>query len=111
NALSFLKFVNNDIGCFPLWICPLRPDTVAPLSPAHLSTDMVINVGVWGELPSRKRDYALLYQLNRTIENITAELGGRKILYAHAYYPKSEFWNIYPERWYTELRERYQASR
>jgi len=111
NALSFLEFVDVEIGCYPLWICPLKPDVHTPLSPAHIQTEMVINVGVWGELSSRKRDYASLYELNRKLENVTKKLGGRKILYAHAYYPKNEFWNIYGERWYTELRERYQASR
>ena len=72
---------------------------------------MVINVGVWGELSSKKRDYPLLYELNRGIEKLTEKLGGRKILYAHAYYPNNEFWNIYGERWYFELRKRYKASR
>ena len=111
NALSFLEFVDTEIGCYPLWICPLKPDAHTPLSPAHIQTEMVINVGVWGELSSRKRDYASLYELNRKLEDVTEKLGGRKVLYAHAYYPKNQFWNIYGERWYVELRDRYQASR
>jgi len=57
------------------------------------------------------RDYESLYKINRDIETTAAELDGRKVLYAHAYYPKEEFWKIYDEQAYHRLREKYHASR
>ena len=110
NTRSFLKFVDEQVGCYPLWICPLRQDPHARLAPAHLDTEMVINVGVWGELPNSIYEYEALHELNRQIERVTQELGGRKMLYAHTYYRIEEFWNIYGAEWYANLREKYQAS-
>ena len=31
-------------------------------------------------------------------------------MYAHAYYPEKEFWQIYEKSWYTKLRKKYSAE-
>ena len=38
------------------------------------------------------------------------ELRGRKVLYAHAYYSRDEFWKIYDHAWYNALRAKYFAN-
>lgn len=105
-VLKFMYFVNDEMKIYPLWICPLRPGSRDRLSPNILETDLVINIGVWGET---SRNYDEFIRINRNVENKVAELHGRKVLYAHAYYPKDEFWQIYDKKWYDALREKYFA--
>lgn len=107
SALKFLQFIDDKLHIYPLWICPLRPGKYDKLSPAHIETNLVINIGVWGKV---HKNYSLLVKLNRDLENKVAELHGRKVLYAHAYYTRDEFWKIYDHSWYNALREKYFAS-
>ncbi|MBI5456665.1 FAD-binding oxidoreductase [Candidatus Kaiserbacteria bacterium] len=109
-TIAFLDFVREKIGIYPLWLCPLRPEKYARLSPAYLHANMIINVGVWGGTRPR-HGHEALYALNREIEQQTEKLGGRKVLYAHTYYPKDEFWRIYDAEWYVALRKKFRASR
>ncbi len=108
SALQFIRYIQQKIQIYPLWLCPLRPDTNVRLSPNYIKTDMVLNVGIWG---TSSGDYAQFKSSNREIEKITEELGGRKVLYAHAYYPLEEFWKIYDKEWYEGLRQKYLAVR
>lgn len=107
---SFVKFGeynDSDLGVYPLWICPLRT-TEDKLAPTHLNTDMVINVGIWGIAQKPSPDD--FKTRNRQIEKQVRRLGGRKVLYAHAYYTPSEFWQIYDHHWYSQLRRKYRAT-
>ncbi len=107
-ALSFLEFIHHKTHIYPLWLCPLRQmKKKDKLSPTYLKTDLIIDIGVWGK---PKGDYMKIFQFNRTLEKYLAKLNGRKVLYAHAYYPKSEFWKQYDAGWYTKLRSKYYAT-
>ncbi|MFW5995095.1 MAG: FAD-binding oxidoreductase [Spirochaetia bacterium] len=108
HALELLHYVDRTLGIYPLWLCPWRPDRSHELSPNHLHTDMVMNVGIWGKLAV---DRERIETLNRDLERKTAELSGRKMLYAHTYYEPEEFWSIYDQRWYTKLRAKYYADK
>lgn len=107
NALRFLEFVDRRLHVYPLWLCPLKPGQHSKLSPNFLTTDTVINVGVWGEAD---QPYARFLNMNRELETVTTKLHGRKVLYAHQYYPRDEFWNIYDGTWYRALRKKYFAD-
>ncbi len=104
---ELLQFIATSLNIYPLWLCPLRPGIYDNLSPTRIRTDLVINVGVWGKI---EMGYDNFIHANRSIENKVRSLGGRKVLYAHAYYPKGEFWQIYDHAWYTKLRKKYHAS-
>ncbi|MHA2111915.1 MAG: FAD-binding protein [Candidatus Hodarchaeales archaeon] len=106
NVLKFMNWIDDRLGIYPLWICPLKPDNKAKLSPLNSDTDLVINIGVWGRL-SDDIDH---YNINRDLEKKADSLSGKKILYAHAYYPREEFWKIYDYQWYTDLRSKYHAK-
>ncbi len=107
NAVRFLEFVDRRLGVYPLWLCPLKPDVRSKLSPNYIATDMVVNVGVWGEAD---RPYSRFVAMNRELETAAADLRGRKVLYAHQYYPRDEFWNVYDRTWYQTLRKKYFAE-
>ena len=107
SVLEFMQFVDNELHIYPLWICPLRPGKDDKFSPSSIKTDLVVNVGVWGKA---SRGYDEFIRANRNVENKVQELGGRKVLYAHAYYPRDEFWKIYDQAWYNALREKFFAN-
>ncbi|KAH6887021.1 hypothetical protein B0T10DRAFT_490612 [Thelonectria olida] len=125
-AETFINWVDSELGIWPLWLCPLRGCPTPTFHPVTRSNDAVpgedaekpgpgtsvmsrpmLNIGVWGWGP---KDYEEFIAKNRGLENKLTELGGRKWLYAHTYYPEDEFWNIYDHSWYQALRERYSAT-
>lgn len=108
NATKFLKYIDQKIGIYPIWLCPLKPNPKEKLSPVHLGEDFIVDIGVWGKI---KSDYIFSLKLNRSIEKIIKKLGGKKILYAHQYYSKEEFWQIYDHKWYQNLRKKYHAEK
>lgn len=107
SVLKFMQFVDDELNIYPLWLCPLRPGKDDKFSPNTIKTDLVINIGIWGRV---KGGYDNFIRANRNVENKVWELGGRKVLYAHAYYPRDEFWKIYDYIWYSVLRKKYFAN-
>lgn len=107
NVLSFLQFIDNILHKYPFWLCPLLPAKNDKLSPNYINTSLTINVGIYKKFG---HDYPRFLQTNRDIEHKVMELRGRKVLYAHAYYQRDEFWKIYDHAWYNALREKYFAS-
>ncbi|HMI09744.1 MAG TPA: FAD-binding protein [Candidatus Saccharimonadales bacterium] len=103
---KFLEYNDTTTRIYPLWICPLKP-TDNKLAPTALDTKLVINIGIWGEPQETGKDFRTL---NRDIENKVHKLGGRKVLYAHAYYTPEEYWTIYDKKWYEKLRKKYHAE-
>ena len=112
---KFMAFLSQEFRQYPVWLCPLqirkpeweqhfglageRPDSTAP--------EYQLNFGVWGPGPSNKEDFIAW---NRRLEKKVEELGGRKLLYAHAYYEEDEFWSIYDRQRYDDLRNKYHAG-
>jgi len=109
NTQEFLTIVDQKLGIYPLWLCPLLPSITHKdqFSPVYTDAKLVINVGVYGKYRVK---YEKFVSMNRFIEAETARLGGRKVLYAHAYYTREEFWDIYNEPWYNHLRSTYHAT-
>jgi hypothetical protein len=107
-AVRFMKFIDADLGIYPLWVCPLLPDQRSPLQSNNIATSIGINVGVWG---SRITDWTNFVAANRRIEAKLSELNGKKWFYAHSYYTREEFWSHYDKAWYDDLRQKYHADR
>ncbi|KAL9106329.1 MAG: hypothetical protein Q9187_008573, partial [Circinaria calcarea] len=116
-AEKFIEYVDQNLSIYPLWLCPLRPDSKAPMhsppetlfaapSPASPTT-LLINIGVWGP---HWGSFSAFKDANRALERKVQELGGLKWLYAHAYYTEDEFWGIYGREWYDGLRAKYHAE-
>lgn len=116
-VLEFMDFVDEATGIYPLWVLPgMLASKQDMLSPGFIQTRLGIDVGVWGKpekklnTKNEKRKISrgdMLQDLNRELERKLRELGGRKVLYAHNYYPRGEFWEIYDEKWYKNLRKKY----
>lgn len=120
-AAEFLDWLDcpENFGQYPLWLCPLPPGSAGglegqPMNGQGTADDRnqqkttLMNFGIWG--PSTARDQAGFVAQNRQLEKKVHSLGGKKWLYAHTYYPESEFWDIYNKQAYDSLREKYHAQ-
>lgn len=107
NSVDFLDYIHNKAYIYPLWLCPVKPEPLSPLSCNGIDTPLTMNIGVWGP---RIPDYKKFKQLNRDIEIELPRYGGKKWMYAHTYYTENEFWKIYDKKWYDALRKKYKAT-
>ncbi|KAI1497780.1 hypothetical protein F5X99DRAFT_355005 [Biscogniauxia marginata] len=115
SAEEFYKWLHETLNIYPMWLCPLRLRRDAPDSAYGLHADFadpnspefMLNFGVWGPGPG---EYGELVRLNRLIEQKVHELGGKKTLYAQAYYTEDEFWETYNRPAYDSVRTKYHAA-
>lgn len=106
-SVAFLEYLDKDFKIYPLWLCPIKPEPRSPLLCNGMDTPMAMNVGIWGP---RIESYDEFVRQNRQLEESLQTFGGKKWLYAHAYYSKEEFWQIYDRGRYDALRTKYLAG-
>lgn len=111
---EFQNWLDENFAIYPLWLCPLRvqrdgADACHGLHSEFGKPDApnLMNFGVWGKVPGDRR---AVVAKNRDLERKVQELGGKKWLYAHAYYPEDEFWAHYDRGSYDALRRKYHAE-
>lgn len=108
-TLNCLKYNEKSLGIYPLWLCPVKPATTPQkLSPHYIESGLLIDVGIWGQTDKFLEDPI---KTNRDFEKFSKEHKARKMLYAHAYYSREEFWQIYDKNWYESLRKKYFADK
>jgi FAD/FMN-containing dehydrogenase len=88
-------------------LCPLRQRAPrGTWSLYDLDPDTTyVNIGFWSTValpPGAAEGHH-----NRRIEQVVAELGGRKSLYSTAFYSPEEFWSTYGGEAYHEVKRRY----
>ncbi|KAK8114340.1 hypothetical protein PG999_006409 [Apiospora kogelbergensis] len=110
-------WLDDNLPTYPLWLCPLRVRRDGPPEEtrhglhaefADPSTpEYLMNFGIWrpGSL-----DHGEFVRQNRELERKVQGLGGKKWLYAHAYYTEDEFWQSYDREAYHALRTKYAAT-
>jgi Delta24-sterol reductase len=106
-AVPFMQYIDKAFGIYPLWLCPLLPETNSPLLSSNLPAQSVINIGVWGHY---SKSYDKVVAANKKLEARLKELHGKKWLYAYAYYSEEQFWDMYDKEWYLSLRRKYHAE-
>ena len=109
---AFADWLHDNFGRYPLWVCPLRlgGDSGQELMVGEAGEavpEYLMNFGVWGAGPKHRKKFV---DANRALEKRVLELGGKKWLYAHAFYTEDEFWAIHDRRAYDALREKYYAG-
>ncbi|NOT95994.1 MAG: FAD-binding oxidoreductase [Nitrospira sp.] len=108
HAPAFARFFNQEIGIKPVWVCPVAaydPAVSYPLYPMNPKT-LYVNFGFWDAV---KSDHEEGY-FNRKIESKVRELGGKKSLYSNSFYSREEFWQLYDEQTYRQLKTRYDPT-
>ena len=114
-APEFHNWLDDKFGLYPLWLCPLRVRRDDPDSGHGLHAEFadpstlpeLLNYGVWGPVDGTRRD---VMEKNRELEFKVQECGGKKWLYAQAYYTEDEFWAHYDRKPYDAVREKYGAG-
>ncbi len=104
---EFLRFFHDEIGIAPVWLCPLRqrdPVVTWDLYALDPSTTYV-NLGFWSSVEEKPGQQVGHH--NRRIEEVVAELGGRKSLYSSSYYEEDDFWRTYNGGQYELLKKEY----
>ena len=104
HAAQFFDFLLSEIGITPIWMCPFKTRASGrnwDLSP--LREGLHVNFGFWDVIPSTHEKG----HFNRKIERKTMELGGAKGLYSSSWYDEAEFWSIYDQPRYTQLKQTY----
>ena len=107
NSSEFLEFYFREINIRPCWICPIRPLeaarnwTLYAMEPGAL----YLNFGFWGSV--RTLSDGATWYINRRIESIVQNLGGRKSLYSISFFTEDEFWRIYNGIAYKKLKAKF----
>lgn len=116
-AVEFQDWLHDSFAIYPLWLCPLRVQRDDPESAHGLHSDFarpgapnLLNFGVWGPMTGCRGDRREAIRRNRQLEQKVQELGGKKWLYAQAFYTEDEFWAHYDRASYDALREKYAAT-
>ena len=105
SAADFLATFMEEIGIFPIWVCPGRDSgtVAAPLFPAP--SERYVNFGFWDTLR-----FSVGYphgHFNRKVEQAVAAGGGIKSLYSSSFYTEDEFQRIYGGEAYGRLKRIY----
>ncbi|OLN83080.1 Delta(24)-sterol reductase 3 [Colletotrichum chlorophyti] len=120
---AFFDWSHQNLYIYPIWVCPIKASTDAPLHlanrPADVDHKVIINLGIWGQKTVSwpemdvhwgPQGFEEVVTDTRAIEAKAKELGGLKWLYAHNHYTEEEFWSIYDKQQYDELRKKYAAA-
>jgi FAD/FMN-containing dehydrogenase len=107
NTESLLVYLDKTVPIYPLWICPMKPNGKTPFQLNNINTDVVMNIGIWGDAIHNREEFL---RLNRAVENKIIALSGKKWTYSHAYYTEKEFWHMYDKIAYEKLRNKYYSS-
>jgi FAD/FMN-containing dehydrogenase len=109
---AFLDFFHREVGIEPVWLCPVKqrdPDVVWPLYEFDPNTTYV-NVGFWSTVARTDGGDPADGRVNRVIEQMVTDLGGRKSLYSTAYYDRDTFADLYGGSVYAQLKAKYDPN-
>jgi FAD/FMN-containing dehydrogenase len=105
-AAEFLRFYENTIGLWPLWVCPIAPAKPGEsFSLYPMRQGWYVNFGFWDV--KRTREAHPAGHFNRLLEAKVVELGGIKSLYSDSFFPEDEFNRLYGGRAYRALKAKY----
>jgi FAD/FMN-containing dehydrogenase len=106
---SFLEFFHREVGIEPVWVCPLRQRSVEATWPLYEidPTTTYVNVGFWSTVAVPRGVDPADGRVNRRIEQVVTDLGGRKSLYSTAFYDRDEFAQLYGGPTFDRLKAAY----
>lgn len=113
NAESFIEYVREELGIYPLWLCPVRAnhkDQQITRRPFHLGSmpdELALDIGVYGVWYG---DRAGSTKMNQALAEKALQCKGIGCLYAPYYHGEEKFWEIYDYKAYTKVREKFGAN-
>jgi FAD/FMN-containing dehydrogenase len=109
---EFLGFFHREVGIEPVWVCPLRQRDPTRRWPLYEfdPDETYVNVGFWSTVPLAPGVDPSAGTVNRRIEQVVSDLGGRKSLYSTSFYARDEFAALYGGLEYEALRREYDPN-
>lgn len=93
----------------PIWLCPVQ-GTAFPLMPQD-PNKLYINFGFWDALTGPEtRGGMQTATINRALERLCTDLGGRKTLYSSTFYSEEEFHELYNGESYKKVKAKYDPN-
>jgi len=93
----------------PIWLCPLK-GTESPLMPMR-GGQLYINFGFWDALEGPETKGGMKAgTINRALEQLCKDLGGKKTLYSAAYFSEEEFYEQYNGDAYKRVKSKYDPN-
>ncbi|KAF2500124.1 FAD-binding domain-containing protein [Lophium mytilinum] len=110
NADKFIHYLEDRVQIYPLWLCPVRVNSISIMQQHPQSADILINIGIRGCPDDTLMEYDRFKTMSQHIESRIGELGGLKWLYPPVFCTEEEFWKIHDLGKYNELREKNHAG-
>lgn len=90
----------------PIWLCPVK-GTASPLYPMRAG-QLYINFGFWDALEGPETEGGNgAGHINRALETLCTNMGGKKTLYSTCYYSEEEFYEQFNGSEYHGVKQRY----
>jgi len=93
-AAEFLQAEDEDVGVYPLWLCPIKGTSTKQVLASHysLTEGSFINVGIYG----RPRRFPFdASGMHLRLIDLLIDYGGRSMLYAQTWHTPKQFWEMY----------------
>ncbi|HEX4386609.1 MAG TPA: FAD-binding oxidoreductase [Myxococcales bacterium] len=101
-AAEFMDWYQRELNYFPLWCVPYKRvhdyEWLAPQFYEGLSDSLFLDLAIYGMKQPGERN------LYRVMEEKLRELNGIKTLISHNYYSESEFWQIFNQPNYDQVK-------
>jgi FAD/FMN-containing dehydrogenase len=101
-----LRIPGDKESSVPMWLCPVV-GTKFPLMPQEPGK-IYMNFGFWDTLTGPETQGGMTTaRVNRALEALCTELGGRKTLYSSTFYSEEEFFDLYNGKIYKQAKAKY----
>jgi delta24-sterol reductase len=92
-AVEFLEAQDNEIGVYPLWLCPIKATQTKQVLASHYGSEgAYVNVGIYG----RPRQFPFNPQeIHSRLIDLLIQYGGRSMLYAQNWHTPAQFGEMY----------------
>lgn len=103
-CVEFYQWFKKEIGIHPLFICPVKPETVSTPLWNFPDKGVYCDIGFFDSIPTKYPDG----YYNIKVEQKLIELNARKSLYSRSYYSEEEFKSLYYNgEDYARLKQKY----
>ncbi|KAI6179109.1 FAD-binding PCMH-type domain-containing protein [Aphelenchoides besseyi] len=103
-----VKLIDEEIGVYPLWLCPFKLPSYPGLIRNRSGADLIfIDVGIYGNAERKHYDAR---ESTRKLEKFVRDAQGAQMLYADTYMNAAEFWTMFDSTLYDWLRIQYDCK-
>ena len=107
NATNFCKWIDNNIGIYPIWLCPVVPKKSKSHFWTYNENKLYFDIGVFGRKRYDNNHENEKYYYNKLIESELINLDGNKCFYSGTYFNKEDFNKFIDNELYSNMKKKY----